>query len=161
MELMEEGVEHPECDTIIQELKAMKQRMDVLFHESLEKKAVRQDALEVGGASWSPAFDVYESRDAWFLAADLPGVPDDDLCIEVSDGVLRLSGKRSLTTAPHFASVHISERRSGSFRRSFVLPADAHHDQIEAELKRGVLTVKVPRMVGTSSIARKVPVRLE
>jgi HSP20 family protein len=161
MELMEEGVEHPECDTIIQELRAMKQRMDVLFHESLEKEAPRQDAREVGGASWSPSIDVYESRDEWFLAADLPGVLDDDLCIEVSDGVLQLSGKRSVTAASHSASAHISERRSGSFRRSFALPADAHHDQIEAELKRGVLTVKVPRRIGTSSIARKVPVRLE
>jgi HSP20 family protein len=154
-------VENPVCDPIIQELKAMKQRMDVLFDETLNDEASDEDDSGAVKENWSPSMDVWETQDEWLLQADLPGVPDESLRIEVADGVLTISGSRRSKEFPPHAAVHASERPCGSFERSFLLPTDAHQDRIHAELKRGILTVRASRVVGGSETSRKIAVQPE
>lgn len=149
------------CDPIIQELKAMKQRMDVLFDASLTDEAPDEKSLVVKQENWSPPMDVWETRDEWLLEADLPGVSNESLSILVADGVLTISGSRSSTPFPPHAEVHASERCRGLFERSFPLPKDAARDQIFAELKRGVLTVRAPRVAGGCATSRKITVQSE
>lgn len=152
---------HSEGDPIIQELRAMKQRMDVLFDESLNEERPHPEAPSFEDRTWHPPMDVWETDGTWVVTVDLPGVRDEDLVLQVGHGVLIISGTRTLPSYPSHAAVHASERQFGSFERSFELPKDARHDHIEAELKGGVLTVKVQRREGDSRIARKIPVQSE
>ncbi len=151
---------HSQSDPIIEELKAMKQRMDVLFDETLiEEQPHGGPSTTHKALNWGPPMDVWETSDMWVLEADLPGVGDEDVSVQVSVGALTLSGVRNPADYPNQSEIHVSERPRGAFHRSFALPQDARHDCIEARFESGVLTVKVPRKPGTPGVSRRVPVR--
>ncbi len=92
---------------------------------------------------FSPDCDVIETKDAYVLTMELPGISKEDIKIEVEDNVLSISGEKKETCQSDDSRV--SERIYGSFVRSFSLPDDALVDNIEAECKNGVLTVKIPK----------------
>ena len=76
------------------------------------------------------------------LSADLAGLTQDDLRVEVHRGVLTLSADRK-NPSPEGYRVHRKERRGFQFSRSFTLPEDADVERVEASMKNGVLTVTV------------------
>ena len=94
-------------------------------------------------AAFAPTFDVKETADAFVLVADVPGVDDKDLEINVHDGVLTVSGARRSEERKEGDRFSITERRYGTFARSFALPDLADDDKIEAKLDRGVLTLTI------------------
>lgn len=98
-----------------------------------------------------PAFDVSERNDAYVIEADLPGLRDENLEISVSGQQLVVRGEREQERRESDERRHLVERVSGSFVRSFVLPADADVDAIEARLTDGVLTVRLPKREGERS----------
>lgn len=148
-----------ESDTIVEELKAMKQRMDVLFDETLFDMNNTVEASTRAERLWQPPMDVWETSAEWVLKADLPGLLDEDVAVHVSDGILTVSGVRRPTEYPLPSEVHVAERPQGAFRRSFPLPQDACADRIEAQFKGGVLTVTVQRRREPAEVSRKIPVR--
>jgi HSP20 family protein len=94
---------------------------------------------------WVPAIDLVEGDDHFLLKADLPGLSQDDVSIEVQDGTLTISGER---TADHEASErgwYRVERSFGSFSRSLTLPDGVDAEAISASFDRGVLEVRIPK----------------
>ncbi len=159
--LWEVVVAFSENDPIIQELKAMKRRMDVLYDQSVNDEEPVEELSSLGEQGWVPPMDVWETDAMWVLLADLPGVQDENLSVQVNDGFLNISGRRAIAAPPAPAAAHVSERPCGRFQRSFALPKDARQDHIEAELKGGVLTIKVERKSGESATVRKIPIQSE
>lgn len=100
-------------------------------------------------AAQAPAFrplvDIVEAKDAIWLKAELPGVKLDDVHIEVEKNVLTLRGERKSEEKVEKDAFYRFERRFGSFARSFVLPDTVDGAAIDAELKDGILTVKLPK----------------
>jgi HSP20 family protein len=96
---------------------------------------------QVGG--W-PRFSLWDQGKALVLKADLPGVAQKDLQLQLTQDVLTISGERR-SDAPEGFSVHRQERRPARFARSFTLPAKVDGESISAELKDGVLTVTLPK----------------
>lgn len=97
---------------------------------------------------WTPAVEVVESDDEIELTAEMPGLTRDDVQIEVEDDVLRIHGEKKEEfehEEDKDGKVRVSERRYGSFSRSFGLPASVDADAIEAEMKNGMLTVRLPK----------------
>jgi HSP20 family protein len=92
-----------------------------------------------------PQFEVRETGDAYIFKADLPGVRDADLDINISQNRLTISGRREMEQRDESDRYYAVERSYGSFNRSFTLPADIDDAHIEAELRDGVLTLKVPK----------------
>ncbi|MEW4526172.1 Hsp20/alpha crystallin family protein [Maioricimonas sp. JC845] len=94
-----------------------------------------------------PRLDVSETDDAIEVVTDLPGFKPDDVHIEVGDNSLTISGERAeeTRTEEKERKYHRIERRSGSFSRSVWLPCPVKEENIEAELKDGVLTVTLPK----------------
>lgn len=95
-----------------------------------------------------PRLDVVETEDAIEVTTDLPGFKPEEVHIDVNDGHLTLSGQRSSeqkSSEPNGKKYHRIERRSGSFSRSVWLPCAIDEERIEAELKEGVLTVRLPK----------------
>ena len=92
-----------------------------------------------------PACDVYEEKDAIVIRAEMPGAKAEDVHIDVENGVLTLRGERRLENEDKREGYHRIERSYGSFVRSFAIPSDVDPAQIDAELRDGMLCVRVPK----------------
>jgi len=93
--------------------------------------------------AFSPSFEVKETNDAFVLKADLPGVAESEIDINVHNNILTVSGSRQAEERKEGESYALYERQFGSFSRSFSLPDMADGEKIEARLEHGVLTLIV------------------
>ena len=94
---------------------------------------------------FAPAFEVKETADAFVVKADLPGVAEGDLDINVHNNVLTVTGARQAEERKEGESFTLYERQFGSFSRSFSLPDLADGERIEAKLDAGVLTLTIAK----------------
>ena len=100
-------------------------------------------------ADWVPLVDVRESESAYLIDVEVPAVASDDLSVSVAENLLTVTGKSQNAEYEHEESYYRSERRRGSFSRSFRLPKDADAEAISAETKDGVLYLEVPKKAET------------
>jgi HSP20 family protein len=100
-----------------------------------------------GRGLWNPAFDVTEDANQIVLTADLPGVDQQGLDIQIEPNVLTLKGERKIARATETAGelYRRYERAAGSFTRQFRLPPTVDAEKISASLKDGVLTLTLPK----------------
>ena len=92
-----------------------------------------------------PRFDVKETKDAYVISADLPGVKDEDLNVSLNGNLLTISGTREEEHQEAGESYYAMERSHGSFARSFTMPDGVDGDSVTADLKQGVLTLRIPK----------------
>jgi HSP20 family protein len=114
-------------------------------------------AREPRSGVWSPGVDIVENEKQIVLRADLPGVDEKNIDIQVEDGTLTLKAERKFEKETKEGDYHRVERAYGSFHRSFSLPENADADHIAAAYKKGVLEVTIPK-VETKAKAKKVQV---
>jgi HSP20 family protein len=95
--------------------------------------------------SWVPALDVWETENEVVYSFDLPGIPEDKISIEVSDGTLTVSAEREQVDEVEEDRYYRFERRFGTFSRAVGLPQGVKEDQIAAAYRDGVLEVRVPK----------------
>lgn len=98
-----------------------------------------------GSRRWIPAMDLVEEGDHYVLRADLPGLSEDDVKVELEDNVLTISGVRKSEHEERKEGYHRVERASGQFSRALTLPEGVDPDSIKAHFKNGVLEVRVPK----------------
>jgi len=94
---------------------------------------------------WAPAVDISERKDAYLLAAELPGVGIDDLEITFEGRLLTIQGQRQVAPDSSEVRIHRAERNYGAFRRSITLPMHVKPEAIEASTQDGVLQIVVPK----------------
>jgi HSP20 family protein len=94
---------------------------------------------------WIPAIDLLETEGEFVLRADLPGLAEQDVNIELEDNVLTLSGERKSEHEERKQGYYRAERSSGSFRRTLTLPEGVDADAVKATFDRGVLEITVPK----------------
>jgi len=94
----------------------------------------------------STALNVCATENEVTLTAELPGVSLDDLDVAVQDQTLRLRVHRSAEKTPEGENLLIAERATGDFARTFQLPYRIEPNKVDARLKYGVLTLRLPRM---------------
>lgn len=104
---------------------------------------------------WIPAMDLIEDEEHYVLRADLPGMSEDDVEIEIKDNVLTVSGERRSEDDTRGEGYHRVERSFGRFSRALTLPDGVAADQVAANFENGVLEVRVPKPEETK------PVRVE
>jgi HSP20 family protein len=92
-----------------------------------------------------PRFDVKETQDAYVINADLPGVKDEELNVSLNGNRLTISGTREEEHREEGESYYAMERSHGSFGRTFTMPDGVDAESVTADLKQGVLTVRVPK----------------
>ena len=93
----------------------------------------------------APVVDVAERENEYEITAELPGMEEKDIELIVSDDVLTIKGERKEEKEEKNKDYHISERRYGSFQRSFRLPDRVDDNRIDARFKNGLLTVLLPK----------------
>ena len=94
---------------------------------------------------FEPAFDVKENKDAFEFKADLPGMNEKDVDVKLTENRLTISGKREQEKTDKSDTYYCYERLYGTFTRAFTLPDGVDADKISAEMKNGVLTLKLPK----------------
>ena len=99
------------------------------------------------GAMWSPAVNVAETPEALVFTAELPGLTQKDVTIELENDVLSISGEKTeeRTEGDEQRNYHLWERSYGSFRRSFTLPRTVVGAEATARFDNGVLEVRLPK----------------
>ncbi|HET9152695.1 MAG TPA: Hsp20/alpha crystallin family protein [Solirubrobacterales bacterium] len=104
---------------------------------------------------WIPPMDLVETEDQLVLRADLPGVDEKDIDIEVKDGVLTVSGERRSEHETQREGFHRVERSFGRFSRALELPKGVDPQNVSAHFDKGVLEVRMPKP------AERKPTRIE
>jgi len=127
---------------------SLRDAMDRLFEDSV----ITPRAI---GAM--PKIDIKEKKDGIVVKAELPGVEEKDVNVEILDNVMTISGEKAEEKEEEKEGYYYKESRSGAFERSFSLPADVKADKAEAEMKNGVLTVTVPKIEPKK--ARKIAIK--
>lgn len=102
--------------------------------------------ITMEGQSFTPSFDIRETPDAYVFEADLPGIRQEDLDINLTGNRLTVTGKRERACNREEGGFFVMERSHGSFNRSFTLPEGADPTRIKADLDHGVLTLTLPKI---------------
>jgi HSP20 family protein len=106
-----------------------------------------------------PVVDVAETEQGYQITAELPGMAEKDIDLSITGEMLVVKGEKRQEREEKKESYVVSERRYGSFQRTFPLPQDADPEKIEAHFKNGVLTITLPRKAGAETRQRKIEVK--
>lgn len=123
------------------ELASLQGEMNRLFNSFFDVPA----AGNGGAQSWVPAMDLLEADEHYILRADLPGMSEEDVHVELDDTVLTISGERSKESHTSREGYHRVERATGAFRRTLTLPEGIDADSIAASFDKGVLELRIPK----------------
>jgi HSP20 family protein len=104
---------------------------------------------------WVPATDLLETKDHFILRADLPGVKEEDVAVEIKDGFLTVNGERKEEHAENPEGYYRFERVHGAFARSLPLPDGIDPSDVNATFERGVLGFASPSPLSASRIASR------
>ncbi|MFA7243917.1 MAG: Hsp20 family protein [Patescibacteria group bacterium] len=119
------------------EMVTLRDAMDRLFEESVVTPA------KAGGM---PKINVKETKDAVIVKAELPGVAEEDVTVEVADNIMTISGEKKEEKEEKDEGFYHKEMYTGSFTRSFTLPSEVKSEKAEAEMDNGILTITVPKV---------------
>ena len=125
----------------MRELNTLQGEMNRLFNSFFDEEGANGRASR----RWAPAVDLLEREDTLVLKADLPGLREEDVQIEVRDNVLTISGERRADFEDKQNGYHRVERAFGRFSRSLSLPEGVDADKIQASFDNGVLEVTIPK----------------
>ena len=120
---------------------ALRQEMERVFDRFFEP---RWDEFEAGGA-WAPKLDVSETKDAYMVKAEIPGVDQKDLSVSLQNQILTIKGEKHKEKEEKDEKYHRVERSWGEFTRAIALPGAADTEKVNATFKEGVLTITLPK----------------
>ena len=121
----------------------MDQLFDSFFYGTPARRSSRQPSAPT---LWAPEVELSQSGNELRVCVDLPGVPKENVKIDVQDGALVIQGERreGRTEGGEQEGFRRTERRYGSFYRVIPLPEGADAEQAQAQMKDGVLQITVP-----------------
>jgi HSP20 family protein len=118
------------------------------YLQPIEDRSIRQllnSGNEAPEMVWNAPVDVYESKDAYRVEVEFPGIGKENIEIHYEDDVLSVSAKRDTPDIAEGVREWKKERRTGKFYRSFKLVKDINDEHISANYQDGILTVTLPK----------------
>lgn len=125
----------------LRELGTLQSEMNRLFNTVFDGPTPNGTTMR----RWMPAMDLLESGDDFVLKADLPGLSEEDVTIELEDSTLTISGERKAEHQAEGEGYYRVERSTGAFSRSLTLPKGVDPEAVNARFDRGVLEVRIPK----------------
>jgi len=146
---------------------SLRREIDRLFDDfrpfgwRLPSRMLGLDAPRMSRLEWpvAPAMDVVEKEGAYEITAELPGLDEKNVEIKVSNHTLTIKGEKSEEKEDKQKDYHLSERRYGSFQRSFQLPEGVDVDKIDANFAKGLLTVRLPKSAEAKQAEKTIAVK--
>lgn len=108
---------------------------------------------------FAPSADAASTEDVYEINIELPGVSSEDVSVELHGNVLTVKGEKRVEQEKSGKTYYFSERRFGSFHRSFRLPEDVDPRNILADFNDGVLTIKVPKQEAERTPPHRIEIR--
>ena len=136
----------------------MHREMDRLFDNFFGGTLPSWSTLHAGGM-FNPKFDVTENDQGIEFTVELSGVEEKDLDVSIANNLLYIKGEKKESGDENHKHYHISERRYGSFERSFALPEDVDLAKVTAVFTNGVLKVTLPKRPEANTARRKIEVK--
>lgn len=106
-----------------------------------------------------PLVDVAETDDGLTVTAELPGMDEKDIDVDLTNNVLTVKGEKKAEKEEKKADYHFRERTYGSFSRSVAVPFDVDADKVSASFSKGVLTIALPRPPEAKRKTKKISVK--
>ena len=131
----------------LREFEDLTGRMNQLFESAFGGLPSLVGTGAGAGPVWVPSVDIEETDDAYLVEADLPGVKREDVSVELREGELAITGE--LKERERTGVLRRRSRRTGRFDYRVSLPGDTDPDKVDATLRDGVLTVRVPKTTKT------------
>jgi len=110
-------------------------------------------------SNFTPSLNVKEDDKAYYIEAELAGIPKESIDISIKDNSLVLKGEKKTFNEEKKEDYHHIERSYGSFYRTIPLAKDADHEKISADFENGLLTIEVAKKDLMESGSRKIDIR--
>jgi HSP20 family protein len=157
----------PRSDNWTAPFESLRREIDRLFDDfhpfdfRLPSHSVFGRNLPALNSAWAmaPAVDLVEKANEYEITAELPGIDEKNVEIKLSNHTLTIKGEKTETKEEKEKDYYLSERRYGSFQRSFQLPEGVDADKIDASFAKGVLTVKLPKTIEAQKAEKKITVK--
>ena len=121
---------------------------------------------EGGLTGWQPSagaiglpVEVYETEGEIKVVAELPGVEEKDVSVELTGNILTIKGEKKAENERKEESYHVAERRYGAFSRMLQLAYEVEADKVQATFKNGVLSVTMPKPAELQRQVRRIEVK--
>ena len=124
------------------DLVTLRDKMNRLFEDAYSSGSSERDMIS---STWSPSVDIYESEKEIILTAEVPGLSEKDIEIQIEDNSLTIKGERKFEKETQEENYHRIERAYGQFCRTFSLPTHIDQEKIKAEHENGVLKIMMPK----------------
>lgn len=124
---------------------------------SLSSEFSNSPLLEQG--FFKPNVNVSGDANSYFITLDMPGLKQEDISIEIKNDTLKIHGEKQTESENKDRHFYRVERCYGSFERTLALPGDVIVDEIEANMKDGVLSLTLPRQEQDTSDVKKIDIK--
>jgi len=137
----------------------LQHEMDRLFQEFRGSGLAPSEGFGGEMSAWAPAVNLTENEKEVRVTAELPGMDEKDVDVEISHNVLTIKGEKKEEHKEEEQNVYRMERRYGSFVRQIELPLEVESEKAEASFKNGVLTIHLPKSGEAQKNVRKIEVK--
>ena len=136
------------------------EEMDALFDDFF--KGFSMEPFEGRyGRSFSPKIDVAETDKEIKISAELPGMEDKDIDVSLNKDTITIKGEKKEEKEDKGKDYYHVERSYGSFTRTIPLPVEIESDKAEANFKKGVLTIRIPKSAKAIETKKKIAIKAE
>jgi HSP20 family protein len=101
--------------------------------------------LDVSSGNY-PATDIFETDNEYVFKLEVPGLDKENIQVELVDNTLTVKGEHKNETESGEGGIRRTERFRGSFQRSFRLPGEADGNKVKAEMKDGILELRIAKL---------------
>ena len=122
------------------ELLSFQEEINKLFDDFFKAPRIADDVV-----SFVPDIDIAETKDAFVIKADLPGLTEKDIEVSLTNNVLTIKGERKEEKEEKDKNFYRKERVYGTFIREIQIPKKVQSDKVKAKFKNGVLEIELPK----------------
>ncbi|MCX8031540.1 MAG: Hsp20/alpha crystallin family protein [Thermodesulfovibrionales bacterium] len=137
----------------------LRDELDRLFDNFF--KGFEIEPFERKFATFSPSIDISETDNELIISAELPGIDEKDIDVSLTKDSLTIKGEKKEEKEEKSKNYYRMERSYGAFSRTIPLPAEIDTDKVEAEFKKGVLTIKLPKTPEAIKETKKIQIKSE
>ncbi len=113
---------------------------------------------DASGAAFSPMVNIEETENSYHVEAELPGVKKEDVDVSLKDDYLIIKGEKKSFSEEKKDQYRRIERSHGNFYRTIALPSDINKDEVNAELKDGLLLIDIKKSQAPVAFTKKIAV---
>lgn len=140
---------------------ALQHRMNRMFDDFFRGFDIEPFGAFAEQETFMPPMNISEDDKEIVVTADLPGIDEKDLDISIAKDVLTIKGEKKTETEDKKKNYHRIERSYGSFSRSVALPEGIDDGKVEAEMKKGVLKIRIPKSAEAQPQRKKIEIKSE